>query len=72
MTKRTTILQTDCSSFVCWDNYVPTQVVTLTQVVTSDYLGPTQVITTVPAEPNGNFLHQIKYTIKLYHATVLK
>ena len=21
MTKRITILQTDCSSFVCWDNY---------------------------------------------------
>ena len=33
---------------------VPTQVVTLNQVVTSDYLGLTQVITTIPADPSGN------------------
>ena len=42
--------------------HVPTQVVTLTQVVTSDNLGLTQVITTVPADPSGNFLPQIRYT----------
>ena len=40
---------------------VPTQVVTLTQVVTSDNLGLTQVITMVPADPSGNFLPQIRY-----------
>ena len=42
--------------------YVPTQVVTLTQVVTSDNMGLTQVITMVPADPNGNFLPQVRYT----------
>ena len=41
---------------------VQTQEVTLTQVVISDYLGPTQMITTVPADPSSNFLPQIKYT----------
>ena len=41
---------------------VPTQVVTLTQVVISDNLGLTQVITMVSADPSGNFLPQITYT----------
>ena len=54
---------------------VPTQVVTLTQVVTSDNLGLPQVITMVPADPSGNFLPQMKYYIlhiNLHHATVLE
>ena len=44
------------------ERFVPTQVVTLTQIVTGDSLGLTPVITMVPADPSGNFLPQIRYT----------
>ena len=48
--------------FLTFIVFVPTQVVTVAQVVTSDNLGLTQVITMVPTDPSGNFLPQIRYT----------